>query len=125
MKILNQQIIGVLIYFGQEKVRNRDLSQRNKKGFKKNEIIYKMGIKSSQRNNTLYKVGGLIFPNKDRYVEFEGIDDGADILISHLRNEDNIKEFFDRINPIEVIETYPDAREEMDGLFSNITRYLL
>ena len=78
-----------------------------------------MGIKSSQRNNTLYKVGGLIFPNKDRYVEFEGIDDGADILISHLRNEDNIKEFFDRINPIE------DGREEMDGLFSNITRYLL
>ena len=83
-----------------------------------------MGIKSSQRNNTLYKVGGLIFPSKDRYVDFKGMDDGADIILSDLRNEDNIIAFFNRIKPIEVIETYPDAREEMDGLFSNMTRYL-
>ena len=83
-----------------------------------------MGIKSSQRNNTLYKVGGLIFPSKDRYVDFKGIDSGADIFILDLHNEDNIIDFFNRIKPIKVIGTYPNAREEMDGLFSNITRYL-
>ena len=87
-------------------------------------LFIKIGIKSSQRNNTLYKVGGVIFPNKDRYVDFKGMDDGADIFISDLRNEDNIIAFFNRIKPIEVIETYPEAREEMYGLFSNITRYL-
>ena len=83
-----------------------------------------MGIKSSQRNNIVYKVGGLIFPSKDRYVDFKGIDSGADIIISDFRNEDNIIEFFNGIKPIKVIETYPDAREEMDDLFLNITRYL-
>ena len=83
-----------------------------------------MGFKSSQRNNTQYKVGGLIFPSKDRYVDLKGIDDGADIFLSDLRNHDQIIAFFNRIKPVEVIETYPDAREEMDGLFSNITGYL-
>ena len=83
-----------------------------------------MGIKSSQRNKTIYKVGGLIFPSKDRYIDFKGIDSGADIIISDFRNEDDIIEFFNGIKPIKVIGTHPDGVEELHGLFSNITNYL-
>ena len=85
-----------------------------------------MGFKSlSQRRNTQYKVGGLIFPSKDRYVDLKGIDSGVDIILSDLNNdEEELQEFFDKIRTIEVIETYPDAREEMNGLFLNITRLL-
>ena len=84
-----------------------------------------MGLKSlSQRNNTQYKVGGLIFPSKERYEDLKGIDIGVDIILSDLHNQEELKAFFNKINPIEVIETYPDARQEMDGLFPNITQLL-
>ena len=85
-----------------------------------------MGFKSlSKRRNTPYKVGGLIFPSKDRYVDLKGIDIGVDIILSDLNDDDKeLQAFIDKINPIEVIETYPDAREEMDGLFQNITQLL-
>ena len=85
-----------------------------------------MDFKSlAQRNNTPYKVGGLIFPSKYRYEDLKGIDSGVDIILSDLNNDkEELQEFFDKIRLIEVIETYLDAREEMDGLFSNITRLL-
>lgn len=35
-----------------------------------------------------------------------------------------MQEFCDVIPPIDVIETYPDAREEMDGLFKNSIQLL-
>ena len=40
-------------------------------------IIIKMGFKSSQSKNTQYKVGGLIFPSKERYEDLKGIDIGV------------------------------------------------
>ena len=92
------------------------------KGFK---IIIKMGFKSAtQRRNTSYKVGGLIFSSKDRYEDLKGIDSGVEIILSDINDEEELQEFFNNISPIEVIETYPEAREEMDGLFPNITRFL-
>ena len=84
-----------------------------------------MGFKSSsQKNNTQYKVGGLIFPSEESYLELKKIDDNVDNIISNLDNREELKAFFDKIEPIEVIETYTDAMEETDGLFSNVT-YLL
>ena len=84
-----------------------------------------MGFKTlSQSKTRQYKVGGLIFPSKERYEDFKGIDLDNEIILSDLVNEEELQEFFDRINPIEVIETYPDAREETDGLFPNITQLL-
>ena len=84
-----------------------------------------MGFKSlAQSKNTQYKVDGLIFPSKERYQDLKGIDIGVDIILSDLDNEEELQAFFDKIKPIEVIETYPDAREEMDGLFRNITQLL-
>ena len=84
-----------------------------------------MGFKSAtQIRNTPYKVGGFIFPSKDRYEELKGLDIGVDNILSGLDDDEDLQEFFDQIRPIEVIETYPDAREEMDGLFPNITKML-
>ena len=85
-----------------------------------------MGFETlSQRMNKPYKVGGLIFPSKYLYEDLKGIDSDVDIILSDLCNdEEDLQEFFNKIRPIEVIETYPEAREEMDGLFRNITQLL-
>ena len=84
-----------------------------------------MGFKKTLPGDiTPYKVGGLIFPSKYRYEDLKGIDSGAEIILSNINDEEDLQEFFNKIRPIEVIETYPEAREEMDGLFRNITRFL-
>ena len=84
-----------------------------------------MGFKSSsKRNNNQYKVSGLIFPNEKSYRELKDIDDNVDNILSNLDNREELKAFFDKIEPIEVIETYPDAMDEAYGLFSNITNLL-
>ena len=73
---------------------------------------------------TPYKVGGLIFPSKSRYEDLKGIDSGCKNIISDFNDEKDLQDFFNKISPIKVIETYPEAREEMDGLFPNITGLL-
>ena len=81
-----------------------------------------MGFKSILPGDiTPYKVGGLIFPSKYRYEDLKGIDSVAEIILSDFNDE---KDFFNKIRPIKVIETYPEAREEIDGLFPNITGFL-
>ena len=53
------------------------------------------------------------------------IDDNVDDILSDLKNDrEKLKAFFDKIEPIEVIETYLEAMEEVDGLFENITGFL-
>ena len=80
---------------------------------------------ATQRRTSPYKVGGLIFPSKDRYIDLKGIDIGVDIILSDLGDDkEDLQEFFDKIRPIEVIKTYPEASEEMDCLFPNITQLL-
>ena len=85
-----------------------------------------MGFKSTLTGDiTPFKVGGLIFPSKYRYEDMKGIDTGAKIILSDLNDEKDLQDFFNKIRVIKVIETYPEAREEMDGLFPNITGFLL
>ena len=81
-----------------------------------------MGFKTlSQRNNTQYKVGGLIFPSEERYRDLKTIDADVDNILSDLKyEEEKLQAYFDKIEPIEVIETYPDAREEIDCSQSSI-----
>ena len=69
---------------------------------------------------TPYKVGGLIFPSKSRFEEFEEIDRGCKKIILDFNYEKYLQDFFNKIRPIKVIESYPYAREELDGLFPNI-----
>ena len=84
-----------------------------------------MRIKSKLPGDiTPYKVGGLIFPSKYRYQDLKGIDCGAEIIFSDFKDEKDFQYFFNEIKPIKVIETYPEAREEMDGLFPNLTGFL-
>ena len=84
-----------------------------------------MGFKSTLSGDiTPFKVGGLIFPSKYPYEDLKRIDDDAENIISDFNDEKDIQDFVNKINPIKVIETYPEAREEMDGLFSNITGFL-
>ena len=84
-----------------------------------------MGFKSTLPGDiTPFKVGGLIFPSKYRYEDLKRIDVDAENIISDFNDEKDIQDFVNKINPIKVIETYPEAREEMDGLFFNITGFL-
>ena len=84
-----------------------------------------MGYKSTLPGAiTPYKVGGLIFPSKHLYEDLKGKDVDAENIISDFNDEKDIQDFVNKINPIKVIETYPEAREEMDGLFPNITGFL-
>ena len=84
-----------------------------------------MGFKKTLPGDiTPYKVGGLIFPSKYRYEDLKGIDSGAEIILSDINDEEDLQEFSNNIRPIKVVETYPEAREEMNGLFPNITGFL-
>ena len=84
-----------------------------------------MGYKSTLPGViTPYKVGGLIFSSKHFYEDLKGIDVDAENIILDFNDEKDIQYFVNQISPIKVIETYPEAREEMDGLFPNITGFL-
>ena len=84
-----------------------------------------MGFKSTLPGDiTPFKVGGLIFPSKYCYEDLKRIDVDAKIILSDLNDEKDLQDFFNKIGPIKVIETYPEAIEEMDGLFPNITGFL-
>ena len=84
-----------------------------------------MGFKSTLPSDiTPFKVGGLIFPSKYRYEDLKRIDVDAKNIILDFNDEKDIQDFVNKISPIKVIETYPEAREEMDGLFPNITGFL-
>ena len=51
-----------------------------------------MGFKTlSQSKTRQYKVGGLIFPSKERYEDFKGIDLGNEIILSDLVNEEELQ----------------------------------
>ena len=126
MKILNRLIIGALIYFGHKNMKIEFCVRKIKlifwvKGLK----IIKMGFKSlSKSNTTQYKVGGLIFSSKESYQDLKEIDNDVRNILSGFRSLEELPPFFNKIKTIEVIGTYDDAVEEMDGLFPNAT-YLL
>ena len=87
-----------------------------------------MGIKSkSNANNTQssqnYKIGGLVFASKEAYEDLKGIDSNASQMVDLIKDGAiNIQEFFSRFSKVKVKELYPDAREELDGIFFNILR---
>ena len=84
-----------------------------------------MGFKSTLPGDiTPFKVGGLIFPSKYLYEDLKRIDVDVKNILSDLNDEKDLQDFFNKISPIKVIETYPEAIEEMDVLFPNITGFL-
>ena len=88
-----------------------------------------MGIKSkrllfNQSINNPFKVGGLIFDCKNDFIMFKNLDE----KIGELNNSGNDNDYnylFSDVKIINVTETYPDAREEMDELFGNASILLV
>ena len=89
-----------------------------------------MGFKTkskqtSQINSNQFTVGGLIFDCEDDYLLLKNIDKNIEETVK-IVNEGNInfEDIFNNIKSIYVKESYFDAREELDGLFSNATSLL-
>ena len=90
-----------------------------------------MGFKSKSKNTNQsniynpFKIGGLIFDSEDDYQLLKNIDINISETVKAVENGViDIQEVFNNIKKINVRETYYDADEEMDGLFSNATGLL-
>ena len=90
-----------------------------------------MGFKSKSKETSQsniynqFKVGGLIFDSEDDYLLFKDIDRNISQTVKSVEDGSiDLKDFFNKINRINVKESYYDAREEMDGLFQNATGLL-
>ena len=90
-----------------------------------------MGFKSKNKETSQsniynqFKVGGLIFDSEDDYLLFKDIDRNISQTVKSVGDGSiDLKDFFNKINRINVKESYYDAREEMDGLFKNTTDLL-
>ena len=92
-----------------------------------------MGFKSQNKqsnnttysNNTFYKIGGLIFESVDDYLTFKNLDKNINETIKSVNDGlIDINNVFDNIKKINVKEVYPEASEELDGLFENATTLL-
>ena len=90
-----------------------------------------MGFKTKSKETSQknicnpFKVGGLIFDSEDDYQLFKDIDRNISQTVKSVEYGDiDLKEIFNKVKKINVKECYYDAREEMDGLFSNATELL-
>ena len=90
-----------------------------------------MGFKTKSKETSQtnicnhFKVGGLIFDSEDDYQLLKDIDRNIKQTVESVEDGSiDLKEFFNKINRINVKESYYDAREEMYGLFKNATHLL-
>ena len=87
-----------------------------------------MGLKSKNQEESTsntFKVGGLIFDSEDDYLEFKNIDLNIKQTVQLVKEGIiDINEFFNKVEKINVKESYYDAAEEMDGLFENVIELL-
>ena len=93
-------------------------------GFKSKSRLSSQSNQSNQSNNIPFKVGGLIFDCEDDFNLFQNIDKNiGEAVNAGIVDDDDY--LFSNVRSINVTETYPDAREEMDGLFGNATMLLV
>ena len=86
-----------------------------------------MGFKSAIQG---YKVNGLTFPSKEDFYKLKHIDEICHELINLGKDYNNSWEidpsdYFNNLPKVKVIETYPYASEELEGLFENATECLM
>ena len=79
-----------------------------------------MGFKRKQNNS--FKLGGLIFDSEEDYKSLKIIDVNFFNIIRYSSN--NIENIFKNIKSINVTETYPDAYDEIYGIYPNATTFL-
>ena len=88
---------------------------------------FKSNIKEKSQTNICnpFKIEGLIFDSVNDYQLFDDIDRNIKQTVKSVEDGSiDLKDFFNKINRINVKESYYDAREEMDGLFKNATDLL-
>ena len=80
-----------------------------------------MGFKRKQNNS--FKLGGLIFDSEEDYKSLRIIDVNFFNMVKYSSND--IENIFKNINSINVTETYPDAYDEIYGIYPNATSFLI
>ena len=94
-------------------LRFKEIKTYNNVGFKSlsqsENMQNKAHVNTLPSNNGKFKVGGLIFPSKEEYDYFRGLDCFIENLIKKSYDKEitfeKIQEFFDNIPTIDVIET--------------------
>ena len=83
-----------------------------------------MGFKIKQ--NKSFKLGGLIFDSEEDYKSLKRVDNNIFNIVKLVKNSSaDLENIFNNIKSINITETYPDAYDEVDGLFINTTSLLL
>ena len=80
-----------------------------------------MGFKRKQNNS--FKLDGLIFDSEEDYKSLKRVDDNIFNMVKYSSND--IENIFKNIKLINVTETYPDAYDEIDGIYPNATSLLI
>lgn len=80
-----------------------------------------MGFKRKQNNS--FKLGGLIFDSEEDYKSLKRVDDNFFNMVKYSSND--IENIFNNIKSINVAETYPDAYDEIYGIYPNATSLLI
>ena len=95
-------------------------------GFKSKSILSDKSNQFKSSNNIPFKLGGLMFDCEEDYIFLKKIDENILHKVD-LVNKGTIdfNDSFFNIKSINVIETYPDAADEMDYLFQNVMNLLL
>ena len=83
-----------------------------------------MGFKCQQ--NKYFKINGLIFDSEEDYKSLKRVDNNIFNIVNLVKKSSaDLEKIFNNIKPINVTETYPDAYDEVDGLFTNATSLLI
>ena len=74
---------------------------------------------------TGFKIGNLLFDSFDDYFKFCDLDRNIHLIVKYTESSTTpVKDIFKDVETINVTECCYNAREEMDGLFSNATKLL-
>lgn len=79
-----------------------------------------MEVKLVKQNNQGYRINGLIFPSVVTFYILKIIDNNFCNI-----DKDELINFFSNAPKIILIEAYPDACEELEGLFLNAAECLM
>ena len=83
-----------------------------------------MGFKIKQ--NKSFKLGGLIFDSEEDYKSLKRVDNNIFNIVKLVKNSSkDLENIFNNIKPINITETYPDAYDEIDGIYTNATSLLI
>ena len=73
-----------------------------------------------------FKLGGLIFDSEEDYKYLKRVDDNIFNIVKLVKNSSkDLENIFNNIKPINIKETYPDAYDEIDGIYTNATSLLI